>query len=231
MVGVGLSAQALAHDVPAMLHQLEDQAKSVHKLCKARPPEIEKLISAADEMRTSVGAVEQMIDFVRPMLRGRRLSRRRAQISEFMRSFFELRGARLISREIRWHFETEHMSDFDILFNPGRFTQVLDNLTTNSEYWIEQFYGPKSGKGKIFLEIHDPDLVFYDNGQGIRPDLEESIFGLFVSGKEVEEGSGLGLFITRQLLQRDNCTISLDTKRNEHGRLYRFIINFSGAKK
>ncbi|HLX69415.1 MAG TPA: sensor histidine kinase [Verrucomicrobiae bacterium] len=231
MVGVGLSAQALAHDVPAMLHQLEDHAKSLHKLCKTRPPDIEKIISGADEIKTSVGAVEQMIDFVRPMLRGRRLSRRRAKISEFAQSFFELRGARLLSRGIRWHLETEQMFDFEILFNPGRFTQVLDNLTTNSEYWIEHFYGAKSGKGKIFLEIRDPELVFYDNGQGIRPDLEESIFGLFVSGKEAEEGSGLGLFITRQLLQRDNCTISLDTKRNEHGRLYRFIINFSGAKR
>lgn len=231
MVGVGLSAQALAHDVPAMLHQMEDKARSVHKLCKVRPPEMDKIISAADEMITSVGAVEQMIDFVRPMLRGRRLSRRRAKISEFVRSFFDLRGARLLSREIRWQFETEDIFDFEILFNPGRFTQVLDNLTTNSEYWIDHYYGPKSGKGKIFLEIHDPHLVFYDNGQGIRPDLEESIFGLFVSGKEAEEGSGLGLFITRQLLQRDSCTISLDTRRNDHGRLYRFIINFSGAKK
>ena len=41
---------------------------------------------------------------------------------------------------------------------------------------------------------------------------------------------GLGLFITRQLLVRDNCSISLDPARNEHGRLYRFVVSFSGAK-
>jgi len=232
MVGIGLSAQALAHDVPAMLHQLEDQAKSVNKLSKARPPlDVEKIVSTTDEMRIALGAVEQMIDFVRPMLRGRRLSRRRAKLSEFVRSFFELRGARLLSRGIKWHFESEHMRDFEILFNPGRLTQVLDNLTTNSEYWIEHFFGANSNKGQIFVEIRDPELVFHDNGQGIRPDLEDSLFELFVSGKETEEGSGLGLFVTQQLLQRDNCSISLDPSRNSHGRLYRFIINFSGAKK
>jgi signal transduction histidine kinase len=232
MVGVGLSAQALAHDVPAMLRQLEDQAKALNKLCKARPPlDVEKIASGSDEMRTSVGAVEQMIDFVRPMLRGRRLSRRRAKLSEFVRSFFELRGGRLLSRGIKWHFESENVRDFEILFNPGRFTQVLDNLTTNSEYWIEHCFGAGSRQGKIYVEIRDPELVFYDNGQGIRPDLEDTLFELFVSGKETEEGSGLGLFITRQLLQRDNCSISLDSARNSHGRLYRFIINFSGAKK
>ena len=101
----------------------------------------------------------------------------------------------------------------------------------NSEYWIEHFFGSNKGHGRIFVEIRDPELIFYDNGQGIRPDLEETLFELFVSGKETEEGSGLGLFITRQLLQRDNCSISLDPARNSHGRLYRFIINFSGAKK
>lgn len=232
MVGVGLSAQALAHDVPAMLHQLEDQAKAVNKMCKARPPlDAEKIASAADEMRTAISAVEQMIDFVRPMLRGRRLTRRRAKLSEFVRSFFELRGARLLSRGIKWHFDSENMRDFEILFNPGRFTQVLDNLTTNSEYWIEHFFGANSGQGRLSVEIRDPELIFYDNGQGIRPDLEETLFELFVSGKETEEGSGLGLFITRQLLQRDNCSIALDSARNSHARLYRFIINFAGAKK
>jgi signal transduction histidine kinase len=231
MVGVGLSAQALAHDVPAMLHHLEDQAKAISKLSRGRPIDGEKVISTADEMKASVSAVEQMIDFVRPMLRGRRLSRRRANLSDFVRSFFELRGARLLTRGIKWQFEQEGMRDFEIAFNPGRFTQALDNLTTNSEYWIEHYYGAGSKKGRIFLEIRDPELIFYDNGKGIRPDLEESLFELFASGKEGDEGNGLGLFITRQLLLRDNCTISVDLARNEHKRLYRFIINFSGAKK
>jgi signal transduction histidine kinase len=231
MVGVGLSAQALAHDVPAMLHQLEDEAKAICKLTKARPIDSEKVITTADGIKTSITAVEQMIDFVRPMLRGRRLSRRKARVSEFVHSFFDLRGARLLTRGIKWFVETEGMRDFEISFNPGRFTQVLDNLTTNSEYWIEHHYGANNTKGRISLEIRDPELVLYDNGQGIRPDLEDSLFELFVSGKEGDEGNGLGLFITRQLLLRDNCTISVDSARNEHKRLYRFVINFAGAKK
>jgi signal transduction histidine kinase len=231
MVGVGLSAQALAHDVPAMLHQLEDEVNSLVKLNKAKKLDQDKIIAGADSVKTSLGAVEQMVDFVRPMLRGRRLSRRRAPVSEFLRAFFELRGARLKTRGINWFVETEGAHDFEILFNPGRFTQILDNLTTNSEYWIEHHFGSDSKEGRINLELRDPELVFYDNGKGIRPDLEESLFELFVSGREGDEGNGLGLFITRQLLLRDNCTIYIDSARNEHKRLYRFAINFSGVKK
>ena len=230
MVGVGLSAQALAHDVPPILQQLDDQAKSLGKLGKARPIETTKVVNSIEGIRTSIEAVSQMLDFVQPMLRGRRLSRRKAKLSEFVNTFYELRGARLLTRGIKWHLEPESIRDFEISFNPGRFTQILDNLTTNSEYWLDHHYGRGSKEGKILLEIHEPELIFYDNGLGVRSDLEDSIFEPFTSGKEDGQGNGLGLFITRQLLLRDNCTISLDTARNKHNRRYRFIINFSGVR-
>lgn len=230
MVGVGLSAQALAHDVPPILQQLDDQAKSLGKLGKARPLDATKVVNSIEGIRTSIEAVGQMLDFVQPMLRGRRLSRRKAKLSEFVNTFFELRGSRLLTRGIKWHLEPERTRDFEISFNPGRFTQILDNLTTNSEYWLEHHYGQGNKQGKIFLEIQEPELIFYDNGLGVRPDLEDSLFEPFTSGKEEGTGNGLGLFIARQLLLRDNCTISLDALRNRQSRRYRFIINFSGVR-
>lgn len=230
MVGVGLSAQALAHDAPPMLDHLEDQAKSFKKIAKSRDIDAAKIASSAESVAESIGAVRQMLDFVQPMLRGRRLAVRRTKTSVFARDFYELRGARLYARGIKWHLESETMRDFEISFNPGRFNQVLDNLTTNSEYWIEQLHGKEDGKGRITIEINDPELVFYDNGPGVRPDLEDAIFELFATGKDDTEGNGLGLFITRQLLARDNCSISLGPERNEHGRRYRFAINFAGVK-
>jgi signal transduction histidine kinase len=230
MVAVGLSAQALAHDVPAVLQHLEDQAKLAKRLLKARDPDLDALRGAAETMSGAVEAISQMINFVQPMLRGRRLSRRRAFLSKFVRDFLELRGSRLLSHGIRWHLETDGMRDFEIMFNAGRFTQVLDNLTTNSEYWISHKFGKDAQNGIITIELDDPELVFFDNGPGIRPDLEDSLFELFTTGKPREEGSGLGLFITRQLLLRDGCNISIDTVRNEEGRLYRFVVNFSGVR-
>jgi len=230
MVGIGLSAQALAHDAPPMLQHLEHQAKALKKLAGAHDLDSARMIQGADSLTAAIASVRQMLDFVQPMLRGRRLSKRRAKVSAFTREFYELRGARLYARGVKWHLDSEQMEDFEISFNPGRFNQVLDNLTTNSEYWIEQQYGVKSGKGCITVEIHDPELVFYDNGPGISPDLEDSLFELFATGKDETEGNGLGLFITRQLLARDNCGISLMPQRNQHGRRYRFAVNFAGAK-
>jgi signal transduction histidine kinase len=230
MVAVGLSAQALAHDVPAVLQHLEDQTKLVKRLLKNRELDVDALRDAAETISGSIEAITQMINLVQPMLRGRRLSRRRALASKFVREFLELRGSRLLLHGVRWHLETNRLRDFEIMFNPGRFTQVLDNLTTNSEYWIAHKYGENGQKGTITIELDDPELIFFDNGPGIQPDLEESIFELFATGKPREEGNGLGLFITKQLLLRDGCNIAIDSARNEEGRLYRFVVNFSGAR-
>jgi signal transduction histidine kinase len=230
MVGTGLTAQALAHDVPAILHHLEDHAKSIAKLIKLRDVDKAKIAESAENIRGGIAGVQQMMDFVQPMLRGRRLTRRRAMVSEFVKSFLDLRGARLFARGIAWHVESEGMRDFEISINPGRLIQILDNLTTNSEYWIEQRHGAKSTAGRIGIEIVDPNLIFFDNGPGVRPDLEESLFEMFTSGRDEDEGNGLGLFITQELLHRDNCSIALDSKRNDQKRLFRFVLNLSGVK-
>ena len=230
MVAVGLSAQALAHDVPAVLAQISDNAKALLKLANATHLEANKIKLHAESIDSSVAGVAEMIDFIKPMLRGKRLARQKAPLSEFVDNYYALRGARLKVRNIYWHLDKETMRDFRISFNTGRMVQILDNLTTNSEYWIGQRQSSESMRGKISLSITNPELHFWDNGPGIRPDLEESVFDLFTSGKPVDAGNGLGLFITQQLLLRDNCTITLDPARNEQGRLFRFIINFSGAK-
>lgn len=177
-----------------------------------------------------IGAVRQMLLLVQPMLRGKRMTRRKAKVSEFVRSFFEQRGPRLTTHGVTWFVEPEAMADFEITFNPGRFVQIMDNLATNSEYWIKHLFGAAHKNGKIFIQIRDPELLFWDNGPGVREDLEDSLFQLFETGKPRSEGSGLGLFITQQLLLRDGCSIRLDDERNSNGRRFRFVVDFFGAK-
>ena len=44
-----------------------------------------------------------------------------------------------------------------------------------------------------------------------------------------QKGRGLGLFIVQQLLDTENCTISLSSRRNERERRFRFTLDFAGA--
>ena len=63
-------------------------------------------------------------------------------------------------------------------------------------------------------------LIVADNGPGIRYDLRDRIFDLFISDKH--SGWGIGLFIAKNIISRHRGTIDLD-KKNEVGA--RFLIN------
>jgi signal transduction histidine kinase len=108
--------------------------------------------------------------------------------------------------------------------------QVLDNLILNSEYWLKEDLRLRTiSKGLITFELQKPFVRISDNGRGIEPRLEASIFEPFVTGKGKGKGRGLGLFIVKQLLESEACDIALMPKRNKAGRLSVFEMNFSGV--
>ena len=116
-----------------------------------------------------------------------------------------------------------------ITINEGRFIQVMDNLINNSCYWLRQ-QGDSADNPTIFITINRPWLYVSDNGNGIAPAVEESLFEPFVTMKPKGQGRGLGLFIVRQLLDAVGCSIVLDERRNFQNRRYIFAINLSNVE-
>jgi signal transduction histidine kinase len=69
-------------------------------------------------------------------------------------------------------------------------------------------------------------MVFADNGPGIGKDDIPYIFEPFYSGKG-EEGRGLGLYIARQLLERNDYTIDLiESKKDRILPGANFVVSF-----
>jgi signal transduction histidine kinase len=115
--------------------------------------------------------------------------------------------------------------------NRGKLLQIFDNLLINSEYWLEQ--DQRLGRvddGVVTITIDAPTVTIKDNGRGIDRQVESSLFQPFVTRKPRGEGRGLGLFILRQLLEAEGCEIDLGAVRNKGGRLYEFVVDFTGAQ-
>ena len=68
-------------------------------------------------------------------------------------------------------------------------------------------------------------MAVWDNGPGIPPAIQDSVFEPFVSSGKAE-GSGLGLAIARKIVQDHGGEIYLDG-RNETGTLFRITIPFA----
>ena len=81
----------------------------------------------------------------------------------------------------------------------------------------------------IVVDISRPFVRIHDDGSGIDPSVEHAIFEPFVSAKAKGQGRGLGLFIVKQLLDSEGCSIGLLPERNKRGRFYKFQIDLRGA--
>lgn len=89
------------------------------------------------------------------------------------------------------------------------------NLIANS---IE--YLPKSGKIKITVNATNSiiEIQIKDNGPGIDQEEVEHIFNQYYSGKTAKRkiGSGLGLYICKEIIEAHNGTISIETVPDEY---------------
>ncbi len=91
-----------------------------------------------------------------------------------------------------------------------RMQQVLLNLIQNAVHSIE-------GEGKVVIQAQDPrdgmlNLQIEDTGKGIEEEDLAKIFDPFFTTKDVGQGTGLGLFITHDIVVRHGGTISVMSK-------------------
>ncbi len=101
--------------------------------------------------------------------------------------------------------------------------QLLENLITNSI----KFRGKKPPHIHITAEKLDSRWLFSfeDNGIGIKPEYRERIFKIFkrLHGPEKYDGTGIGLAISKRIVERHGGTICLDSKDDE-GSKFNFTI-------
>ena len=58
-------------------------------------------------------------------------------------------------------------------------------------------------------------LTVIDSGQGIRNEIKDKVFNMFYRGTEKAEGSGLGLYIAREMVQKMNGTITFSSQEGK----------------
>ena len=83
---------------------------------------------------------------------------------------------------------------------------------------------------KIIIDGNKSEVVFADNGPGIKKDDCPYIFKPFFTTKGIK-GRGLGLYITRQLLERYDFSIEFIGKdKNKVLPGANFLVNFGDSE-
>lgn len=230
VIALGLVAEALSHEISNVATQLAQRTSTIEKYVKSLPSKDVRLLTYMKYVHTSITELRRQLLFLEPSLRYVRDRREKVDVQEFVRDLFKHYTQHFATKPISVDIKSPNARAFRVEISRGKFVQVLDNLFLNSEYWLlEDIRMHRIPRGVITIEIDKPFLRVKDNGQGVSPTVESALFEAFVSAKGKGKGRGLGLYIVRQLLAAEGCTIDLLPERNKFGRLYVFEINLTGV--
>ena len=109
----------------------------------------------------------------------------------------------------------------EIKIDIKRFRMAIENIVDNA---IK--YNKKGGilEISIWTDEKDVNILFSDTGIGISEDQQEHIFSKFFRGRggleAYPDGSGLGLFISQEIIKKHNGGIVLESKKGKGTRIH-----------
>ena len=113
----------------------------------------------------------------------------------------------------------------DFYSDNNRLRIVLSNLISNSIRYKD------SGKENPFVTVsvtaneRFAEIVVEDNGIGIKKEHHENVFNMFYRVSEKSSGSGLGLYIVKETIEKMNGEISIDSVPGVGTKVYVNIPN------
>jgi signal transduction histidine kinase len=207
--------------------------------------EIQRLASDLDALPVSDAAaqpalagIERLRDSLVPILIG---ANRIRQVTQDLRTFtsrddenvtpIDVASAvssamQLVRKEIegRARLVEESGTTPPVLMNEARLSQVVVNLLINALQAIPQ---PDPMKHVIGVRTATQDgwalVEVWDSGPGVRPECREEIFDPFVSTKSAGRGTGLGLFVCRNIVHDAQGRISVHDGPSG-GALFRVLL-------
>ncbi len=120
----------------------------------------------------------------------------------------------LYHNQIKYNIQLEtHFEDVpEILANPDELGQVWTNLISNALQAMNY-------QGKLIINVkNEPEFVvveIIDSGKGIPEEIIDKIFNPFFTTKARGEGTGLGLHLSKQIIDKHNGKIEVASRPGE----------------
>lgn len=206
LAAVGLSVETTSHDIMLMMNRGLDALSKLMKDSMSdnfNPSvfsgELQKLYGIFSYVGNQLQDMQQL--FVSAKQRRKRI-RVKDLLDKVIRLYSNImnRNGIEVKVDIMGSPLVAVCTDADLL-------QLLINLFDNSVYWLTVTGKPKKNI-LVTLDGNAQQMLFSDDGCGILEDDAPYIFDAFYSGKG-EEGKGLGLYISKKAMERNDYTIRM----------------------
>lgn len=199
----------ISHDLKTPIAKI--QAIVDRLLTQHQSPELHEdlrsLRRSGDELNRYI---QSILKVLRVESREFKLNKEVADINEIIEQALE--QLRPLAAEKQIQVKTEMEPLFSVEFDTTLIKEVIVNLMENA---IK--YTPPQGQITVYSEEVD-DSIFVrvrDNGEGIRPEDLDKVWGKFTRGRDQDmksKGSGLGLYLVKYFIELHGGKVSLESK-------------------
>jgi C4-dicarboxylate-specific signal transduction histidine kinase len=145
--------------------------------------------------------MESFINLVRKQLK-------QQDEKSFFNIYKEIRGSVDIlsykARKVNVDVRVECGRTIKVFGNPLKFSQAITNIVSNA---IDSYDNHKPDKREVIIKCAEQEdkieVAIQDWGMGVLPENKSKIFEPFFTTKDNEDGMGLGLLITKEIIEHD----------------------------
>jgi C4-dicarboxylate-specific signal transduction histidine kinase len=223
---IGSLAALLQHEVGSKVSVLGEFLTRLRELDAGMLP---KAISRRVEpVSLAVRSLERLADKFAPLATRQSATRRRNCVLETeFDDICELRSGDVERLGVDVKMRSPGRST--VAVDPGEIAGILDNLLTNSLYWLSKV---DAGSRNVVVEVHRRkdggrvDIRFHDSGPGIADGDEERIFWPGVTNKET--GLGMGLTVASEIVASHGGNMYLIKPGDLGGASFGFDLPLAG---
>ncbi|MFN6377744.1 MAG: PAS domain S-box protein [Flavobacteriales bacterium] len=185
------------------------------EMCEDFYPENEDLHALYGMMKTSIQRSDAIIKSIIDYSRNARLevAPELLNLQEMAEGFIE--NIKYMEQAKGILFMVEGKAPVDFYSDRTRVFTIINNLLTNAV----KYQRPESMEKKVcfefFVEEETATIRVRDNGEGIPNEKFDSIFNMFYRLSNQSVGSGLGLYICKEMVQRLGGSIHVESKVQE----------------
>jgi len=215
--------RVLTHEIMNSITPISSLASTVNgilaEIQENKPPQSESEKEAFEDVVHAIATIENrskgLLNFVelyRNLTRIPKPNFRHFTISTLFDRAFELMSPKFDALGIDYKVRI-YPQDLKILADPDLIDQVLINLLLNAIDAVRQVDKPKITIVASVNLNNRTMIEIADSGKGIPQDILDKIFMPFFTSKKT--GSGIGLSLSRQIMQMHKGSISVRSKKGE----------------
>jgi len=208
MVALGQMAAGIAHEIGNPLTSLSSVVQYLSRKCA--DPELKQMCSVVDHHVGRIAAIlKRMLSLARPAT----AEFTWVDINELIRNTLSL---------VRFDKRAQNVTINDVpnvalptvWLNPQNLEQCLINIIMNALDAMDAKETRQEHRLDIARTVHDEMVEIHvtDTGIGMSPDICRRAFESFFTTKEISKGTGLGLFISYNLITEMDGTIELQSE-------------------